>query len=113
MSSSNFASGPWVCAMRSVSKRFVVAVDLDGDDRGAGVQQPFGEGAGARAHFEHAVAGANGRGLHDPGHVVAVVQVVLPELVLGVEAVGGEQLLDVGEGLGHGGGIVDGVRVRR
>ena len=81
--------------------RLEVGVDLHRDNASAGVEQASGECSGAGPDLEHEVAVGDGRGVKDAGHVVAVVQEVLPEAVLGVQAVGGKEVLDVGEGLGQ------------
>ncbi len=82
--------------------RLHVRVDLDGDYRCARLQQPLAERPGPGPDFQNQFALCHSRRVHDPAHVVAIVQKVLPKPLLGVQAVPGQEVLDVGKGLRHG-----------
>jgi len=78
-----------------------MAVRLDGHDVGPRLGQGEGQGPEARPDLEHVCAGSGARKARNATDGVRVSDEVLPEGPAGLEAVGRQQLCDVGAGKGH------------
>ncbi len=74
-------------------------IKFHGHHAGLGVKQTFGEHAGAGSDFKHGFAWMEVGGVEDEIELVVIDEKVLAQAVLGREALLGEALADLGEGL--------------